>query len=100
MIMTGCMMDAEEALSAGLVYKVVPQEDLMDAVKDTAEQVLTKGPLAVRLAKLAVQAGYETDQRTGLLIERLAQAILLTSENTQEGTSTFLEEREPDFKGR
>jgi len=81
MIMTGRLMDAEEALSSGLVSKVVPQEDLMDAVKETAEQVLTKGPLAVRLARLAVQAGYETDQRTGLLIERLAQAILLTSED-------------------
>jgi enoyl-CoA hydratase len=100
MIMTGCMMDAEEALSAGLVSKVVPQEDLVDAVEETAEQVLTKGPLAVRLAKLAVQAGYETDQRTGLLIELLAQASLLTSEDTREVASTFLEEREPDFKGR
>jgi len=100
MIMTGRLMDAEEALSAGLVSKVVPQEDLMDAVKETAEQVLTKGPLAVRLARLAVQAGYETDQRTGLLIERLAQAILLTSEDKREGTSAFLEKREPDFKGR
>src|SRR5215207_4452555 len=100
MIMTGRLMDAEEALSAGLVSKVVPQEDLMDAVKETAEQVLTKGPLAVRLAKLAVQAGYETDQRTGLLIERLAQAILLTSEDKREGISAFLEKREPYFKGR
>jgi enoyl-CoA hydratase/carnithine racemase len=100
MIMTGRMMDAEEALSAGLVSKVVPQEDLMDAVKDTAEQVLTKGPLAVRLTKFAVQADYETDQKTGLLIERLAQAILLTSEDKREGTSAFLEKREPYFKGR
>jgi hypothetical protein len=48
----------------------------MEAVKEMAEQVLTKGRLAVRLANLAVQAGYETDQGTGLLIERLAQAIL------------------------
>lgn len=94
------MMDAEEALSAGLVSKAVPQEDLMDAVKETAEQVVAKGPFAVRLAKLAVQAGYETDQKTGLLIERLAQAILLTSEDKREGTSAFLAKREPDFKGR
>jgi enoyl-CoA hydratase len=62
--------------------------------------VVAKGPLAVRLAELAVQDGYETDQRTGLLIERLAQAILLTSEDKREGTSAFLEKREPDSKGR
>ncbi len=100
MILTGRMMGAEEALSAGLVSKVVPQEGLMDAVKETAGQVLSKGPLAVRLAKLAVQAGYETDQRTGLLIERLAQAVLFTSEDKREGTSAFVEKRRPDFKGR
>ena len=93
-------MDAQEALSAGLVSKVVPQEDLMEAVGETVEQLLAKGPLAVRLAKLAVQAGYETDQRTGLLIERLAQAVLFTSEDKREGTSAFLEKREPEFGGR
>ncbi|MBD0357837.1 MAG: enoyl-CoA hydratase-related protein [Actinomycetota bacterium] len=100
MIMTGRLMDAQEALSAGLVSKVVPQEDLMEAVGETVEQLLAKGPLAVRLAKLAVQAGYETDQRTGLLIERLAQAVLFTSEDKREGTSAFLEKREPEFGGR
>jgi enoyl-CoA hydratase/carnithine racemase len=100
MIMTGRLMDAEEALAAGLVSRVVPQDELMDAVKETAGQVLAKGPLAVRLAKLAVQAGYETDQRTGLLIERLAQAILFTSEDKREGTSALLEKREPNFEGR
>jgi enoyl-CoA hydratase len=62
--------------------------------------LLAKGPLAVRLAKLAVQTGYETDQRTGLLIERLAQAVLFTSEDKREGTSAFLEKREPEFEGR
>ena len=100
MIMTGRLMEAQEALSAGLVSKVVPQEDLMEAVGETVEQLLAKGPLAVRLAKLAVQAGYETDQRTGLLIERLAQAVLFTSEDKREGTSAFLEKREPEFGGR
>ncbi len=99
MVMTGRLMDAEEALATGLVSNVVPSEELMDAVKQTAGTILDKGPLAVRLAKVAVQAGYETDQRTGLLIERLAQAILFTSEDKREGTSAFLEKREPEFKG-
>ena len=45
----------------------------MEVVGETAEQILSKGPLAVRFAKLAVHAGYETDRRTGLLIERLAR---------------------------
>ncbi len=100
MILTGRFMPADEALAAGLVTKVVPQEELMAAVRETADQVLAKGPLAVRLAKLAVQAGSETDQKTGLLIERLAQAVLFTSEDKQEGTSAFVEKRKPDFQGR
>jgi enoyl-CoA hydratase/carnithine racemase len=78
----------------------VLSEELMDAVEQTAGAILEKGPLAVRLAKVCVQAGHETDQRTGLLIERLAQAILFTSEDKREGTSAFLEKREPEFKGK
>lgn len=100
MILTGRFMGAEEALGAGLVSKVVPQEELTDTIRETASQILSKGPLAVKLAKLAVQAGYETDQRTGLLIERLAQAVLYTSEDKVEGTTAFLEKRKPRFQGK
>lgn len=100
MIMTGRFMPAGEALNAGLVSQVVPQGELMDAARETAEQVMARGPLAVRLAKLAVQAGFETDQRTGLLIERLAQAVLFTSDDKLEGTNAFVEKRKPEFKGR
>jgi len=100
MILTGRAVDAEEAWAIGLVTKVVPQAGLMDAARETAGQILSKGPLAVRLARLAVQTGFETDQRTGLVVERLAQALLYASEDKREGTSAFIEKRKPDFKGR
>ncbi|MDQ3910974.1 MAG: enoyl-CoA hydratase-related protein [Actinomycetota bacterium] len=100
MILTGRSMPADEALAAGLVSRVVAKEELTNAVRETAEQILAKGPLAVRLAKLAVQAGYEADQETGLLIERLAQAVLFASEDKREGTSAFIEKRKPEFEGR
>jgi len=100
MILTGRAVDAEEARAIGLVTKVVPQAGLMDAARETAGQILSKGPLAVRLARLAVQTGFETDQRTGLVVERLAQALLYASEDKREGTSAFIEKRKPDFKGR
>lgn len=100
MILTGRMIDAEEAEKIGLVTGVVPQADLVDAAKETVRTILSKGPLAVRLAKLAVKSGFETDQRTGQVIERLAQALLFESEDKLEGTSAFLEKRKPDFKGR
>ena len=100
MILSGRALDAEEAWAIGLVTKVVPQAGLMDAARETAGQILSKGPLAVRLARLAVQTGLETDQKTGLVVERLAQALLYASEDKREGTSAFIEKRKPHFKGR
>jgi enoyl-CoA hydratase len=100
MILTGRMIGAEEALRVGLVTQVVSPEKLPEAARETADDILKKGPLAVRLAKLAIHAGFETDQKTGLVIERLAQAVLFTSEDKREGTSAFVEKREPNFEGR
>jgi len=101
MILTGEMVDAEEAHRIGLVTQVVEEgESLMDRVRETAAAILQKGPLAVRLAKLAIQTGFEADQKTGLVIERLAQAVLFNTEDKREGTSAFLEKREPRFEGR
>jgi enoyl-CoA hydratase/carnithine racemase len=100
MILTGQIIDAEEAHRIGLVTQVSgDDEDLMDRVRATAATMLSRGPLAVRLAKLAVQTGFETDQKTGLVIERLAQAVLFDTEDKREGTTAFLEKREPHFRG-
>jgi enoyl-CoA hydratase len=101
MTLTGQVIDAGEALRIGLVTQVAEDvEALADRVRGIAGKILEKGPLAVRLAKLAIQAGSETDQKTGLVIERLAQAVLFETEDKREGTSAFLEKREPRFQGR
>ncbi|MFL4476630.1 enoyl-CoA hydratase/isomerase family protein, partial [Paeniglutamicibacter sp. MACA_103] len=86
LILTGRLFDAEEALRIGLVTEVVPAEELMVAVRKTAGQITAKGPLAIRLAKLVIKNGAETDQRTGLLLERLAQSLLYSSHDKHEGT--------------
>jgi enoyl-CoA hydratase len=99
MILTAQIIDAEEAHRIGLVTQVVGDEGLMDKVRTTSATILSRGPLAVRLAKLAVQTGFETDQKTGLVIERLAQAVLFDTEDKREGTTAFLEKREPRFRG-
>ena len=100
MILTGQIIDAEEAHRIGLVTQVAGDEGLMDKVRTTSATILSRGPLAVRLAKLAVQTGFETDQKTGLVIERLAQAVLFDTEDKREGTAAFLEKREPRFRGK
>ncbi|MCV7496970.1 enoyl-CoA hydratase-related protein [Micrococcus luteus] len=99
MILTGRAIDAAEALRIGLVTAVVPGAELLGTVRATAGQILAKGPLAVRLARLVVRGGAETDQRTGLLLERLAQSVLYTTEDKAEGTAAFTEKRDPVFRG-
>lgn len=100
MILTGMMIDGEEAKRIGLVSQTVSPDRLLDAVRKTADMILAKGPLAVRLAKIAIQTGIETDLQTGLVIERLAQALLFTTEDKREGTAAFLEKRKPNFQGK
>jgi len=65
-----------------------------------ARQIMSKGPRALMLAKIAVNYGAETDINTGLMIERLAQTIAFSTEDRKEGTAAFLEKRSAHFTGR
>jgi enoyl-CoA hydratase len=100
LILTGDAIDAQTALAWGLVSEVVPGAELAGAARRLAERILSRGPLAVRLAKLAVNASARVDLESGLLIETLAQAICFQSDDKQEGTTAFLEKRPPSFTGR
>jgi enoyl-CoA hydratase len=100
MILTGKMISGEEAHRIGLVSQVVNPGELEEAAEEIASKILAKGPLAVKLAKLSVHAGFETDQKTGLIIEKLAQAVLFSTEDKKEGTSAFLEKRRPEFASK
>ncbi len=99
MVLTGDPIDAKTALDWGLVTAVVPAAGLMAAARALASRVLARGPLAIRLAKLALNASSRVDLDSGLLIETLAQAICFESEDKQEGTTAFLEKRAPKFTG-
>ena len=99
MILTGARWDARKALEAGLVSQVVPPAELMPAARAMAERVLALGPLAVRLAKSAVNASSQMPLGAGLAFESTAQAITFESRDKIEGTSAFLEKRRPRFTG-
>jgi enoyl-CoA hydratase/carnithine racemase len=99
LILTGRLVDAAEARQIGLVTSVVAADELIDRAREIAGQILAKGPLAVRLAKLVVRSGLDADQRTGQVLERLAQALLYTSHDKPEGAAAFLEKRTPSFTG-
>jgi enoyl-CoA hydratase len=100
LILTGKIMTADEAERFGLVSASVPQEELRTRTFEIADQILSKGPLAASLAKITVNMGYETNMKTGLMLERLSQAILFGTEDKREGTTAFLEKRKPDFQGK
>lgn len=100
LILTGRIFGAKEAREIGLVTDVVPDAGLLDAARTLAEQIMAKGPLAVRLAKLVIKTGAETDQRTGLVIERLAQSLLYTTADKREGARAFIEKRPAEFQGQ
>ena len=100
MILTGRPVPAEEARQIGLVTAVTPPDELLPAALDCARRILAKGPLAVRLAKLVIRTGIDVDQRTGLVMERLAQALLYTTDDKREGAEAFLAKRPPAFTGR
>lgn len=99
MILTGKIIDAEEALQAGLITEMTTPEQLLDKVREVSEKILSKGPLAVKLAKISVHMGTETDMKTGLMLEKLSQAVLFNTEDKNEGTKAFIEKRAPVFKG-
>jgi enoyl-CoA hydratase len=99
MILTGARWDASQALAYGLATEVVPAAELPAAARRLAGRVLALGPLAVRLAKMALNASAQMPLAAGLVYESTAQAITFGSTDKQEGTTAFLEKRPPRFTG-
>lgn len=102
LIFTGRVISAEEACVMGLVNQVTgdTREELMEAAKAMAMQIMKKGPVATVLAKMAINVSLDTDINTGLLFERIAQTVAFGTEDRKEGTEAFLEKRQAQFKGR
>jgi len=100
MILAGTRWDAQQARQAGLVSDVVPHGDLMPAARRLAARVLERGPLAVRLAKAAVNAATRLPLDEGLRYESALQGLAFESEDKIEGTTAFLEKRPPRFRGK
>ena len=100
MILTGRTMPAAEAERAGLVTRVVPKEVYLDEALRLARDIAAKAPLAVRLAKAAVNKAYELPLREGLEAERAAFYTLFSSEDQKEGMRAFVEKRKAQYTGR
>jgi enoyl-CoA hydratase/carnithine racemase len=99
MILTGGIIDAREAHRIGLVNKVVRAEELMAVVVDTARQIASRGPIALRYAKEAVHKGMDLTLEQGLRLEADLYFLLHTTRDRTEGIRAFQEKRSPRFEG-
>jgi enoyl-CoA hydratase len=100
LLLTGRVVDADEALRLGLVSRVLPAEGFLDAVLETAAGIAGNAPIATRLTKLALLDGGHADLETALQWEALAQPVTLATQDLQEGIAAAREKRAPVFRGR
>ncbi len=100
MILTGDLIDAQEAYRIGLVNHVAPLAELMDKAKELAGKIAAKSSLAVRAAKDAINTGLNLSLAEAIDYEGKVFAILCGSQDKQEGVAAFLEKRSPTFHGR
>ena len=96
LIMTGGMIDANNALSLGLVNHVVSQEQLMETSKKIAMKILKNSPMAIRSSIIAINANYK-DGVNGYEVEMREFSNCFQTRDFVEGTTAFLEKRKPNF---
>ena len=100
MVLTGEPVTADEAFAMGLVNRVVPPEKLMEEVRALSDMLVARPKLAVQYAKEAVLRCSEGALSEGLAHESYLHALSCGTEDKQEGVASFLEKREPKFRGR
>jgi enoyl-CoA hydratase/carnithine racemase len=100
MVLLGELMDAEEAATAGLLWRVVEDGDLIDAAVDLASRLARKAPLALGMAKAVLRACADVDVTSGHTLEMMAQSVLMKTRDHEEGVEAFLSKRAAEFIGR
>lgn len=99
-IMRGRRIGAEEALSLGLVTRVIPAGELDAAVDELVAELAELSPLALATAKRVLNLAEESPLHVGLHVEGLAYGLLRSSDDFREGVEAFEEKRKPKFEGR
>jgi len=100
MVLTGDHISAEEAYRIGLLNKVVPMAELDNEVTKFCEKLSSRPPVALHMAKVAMNNGIQADLRTGIEIEARCYSLCFGTKDRVEGMNAFLEKREAHFEGR
>ncbi len=100
LMFTGNRIDADTALSLGLVNSVVENGSVLDAAKAMAATVASKSPLVLKLMKRTLRHGVSMPQPAALAYEQAMIGLVLDSDDAHEGCGAFIEKRQPEFQGR
>ena len=100
MILTGELINAQEAHRIGLVHRVVPESEVLPAAMEIAQELANKSPIAVSYAKEAIHKGLDLTLEQGLRLEADLYFLLHTTRDRTEGINAFREKRKPEFEGR
>lgn len=99
MVLTGNFINAERALKAGLINKIVPVEVYLEEAVKLAKDIAALSPISVQLAKESVNKSYEQNLQESLYFERKNFYMCFASDDQKEGMAAFVEKRKPEFKG-
>ncbi len=100
LIFTSDMIHAREAEKLGVLNKVVPAEELEQETMALAAKIAKMPPMAIRLSKMQLRRGLQTDFAAALDLAAQCQGICITSEDSKEAISAMMEKREASFKGK
>jgi enoyl-CoA hydratase len=100
LILTGEIINAQEAYRIGLVNEVVPATNLIARAEAVLQQIFSNAPIAVKYSLEAVNKGLETSQAEGVALEASFFGLCAGTEDKKEGTSAFLAKRSPKFQGQ
>lgn len=100
LILSGRFMSAAEALQFGLVARIFPVESYLTETITLASEIAAMPPIAVRLAKEAVNRAYESNLTEGMAFERRNFYLTFSSQDQKEGMKAFIEKRKPNFNGQ
>lgn len=100
MIFTGELIDAKTALGIGMINKVVPADMLMPEAMSIGQRIASKGGIALKMAKMAINKGINMGLEEGLLHEIQCFSLCFSTHDQKEGMKAFIEKREPCFQGK
>ncbi|KAJ9055408.1 hypothetical protein DSO57_1004270 [Entomophthora muscae] len=99
LIFTARILNSEKALQLGLLNSISETENSYDTALDLAREILPQGPIAIRMAKLALDSGYQLDKASALDVEQMCYTQVIPTQDRLEGLRAFKEKRKPIYRG-